>query len=259
MVDIAAVDGQTGITMREAKRVHDYFFGRSATVVERILFVKRERRLPDYAALLDDTQAFGNVWAGVTGRYRGTPVTVIATGVGPSMVGDCAYAVDRPGAACVYSGSCGGLADDQRIGSLFVARDAVSADGFSQHFGYPWLSAIEADEELTRSVTTSLARTDVPIRAGTSFTTGSVTAELNEAFWKLVPPEAAVVEMGAASFFSACAATGKPAAAMFWVTDLPRHGASFYDPLSGRDTEAKQRMYDRLPGLELETLVAAAS
>jgi nucleoside phosphorylase len=243
--------------MHDAKRVHDYFFGPSATVAERILFVKRERRLPTYTALLDGAQAFGNVWTGVNGSYRGVAVTVIATNVGPSMVGDCAYAVDRPGAACLYSGSCGGLAEDQPIGSLFVARDAVSADGFSQHCGHPWLSTVSSDDELTRSVGKALARADVQLQVGTSFTTGSVTAELGETFWAQVPPHASVVEMGAASFFSACGATRKRSAAMFWITDRPRHGASFFDPLTSEDENAKQRMFERIPVLELETLVEA--
>ena len=48
---------------------------------------------------------FGNVWQGITGTFHGEQVSVISTGVGPSLVGDAVYALDRPNAICLYSGT----------------------------------------------------------------------------------------------------------------------------------------------------------
>ena len=77
-------------------QVEAYFFGSPQRIGEKILFVKREGRLGEYAAHLAEVETFGNVWRGVTGRLHGELVSVIATGVGPSLIGDAVYAFDRP-------------------------------------------------------------------------------------------------------------------------------------------------------------------
>jgi purine-nucleoside phosphorylase len=60
--------------------------------------------------------------------------------------------------------------------------------------------------------------------------------------------------MGAAAFYAAARATGKRAAAYFWVTDLPISGKSFFDPLTRDDIRTKQDRYDRTISLDIELL-----
>jgi purine-nucleoside phosphorylase len=62
--------------------------------------------------------------------------------------------------------------------------------------------------------------------------------------------------MASASFYAAAQATGKRAAAYFWVSDLPIRGKSFFDVLSPEDKEIKQDRFDRAVALDLELLSA---
>ena len=82
------------------------------------------------------------MWHGLTGWLRGEMVTIIVTGIGPSLVGDAIYALDRPDSVCLYSGTCGGLHDDLEIGDYFVADRAVCGDGYTPHFGHSPLTEI---------------------------------------------------------------------------------------------------------------------
>ena len=54
-----------------------------------------------------------------------------------------------------------------------------------------------------------------------TFTTSSVVREIDKEFWRTVDSRCRVIEMGAAAFYTAALASGKRAAAYFWVTDLP--------------------------------------
>lgn len=90
------------------KTVEDYFYGSPVRIAEKILFIKRENRLGEYREYLTDVVEFGNVWKGITGVLRGERVSIIVTGIGPGLVGDAVYALNKPNAVCLYSGTCGG-------------------------------------------------------------------------------------------------------------------------------------------------------
>lgn len=235
-------------------RVEAYFFGSPRWIGERILFIKRDQRLVEYAAHLTDVETFGNVWDGISGRLHGVPVSVIAAGVGPSMIGDAVYALDRPGAACLYSGTCGGLHPALEIGATFVADQAVCGDGYSLHFGRAPFLVVSGDPDTLRAVKAALAAAGEPFDAGITFTTSSVVRETDAGFWRSVDRRCRSIEMGAAAFYAAASASGKHAAACFWVTDLPTRGKSFFDQLSPEDVHAKEERYRRTVALDIALL-----
>jgi uridine phosphorylase len=234
--------------------IEAYYCGNPKSIASKILFIKRERRLPEYRCYLTEVHDFGNVWHGISGRYEGQNISVIATGVGPSLVGDAVYALDRPGAVCLYSGTCGGLAPGLEIGDYFVASRAVCADGFSFHLGHAPLSGVSGNPGLVDSLTDLIDSRVEQVCSGTSFTTSSVVREADPDFWSVVDEQCQIIEMGAAAGYAAAAATGKRAAAYFWVTDLPCRGKSFFDPLTPEEVETKQTRYDRSVKLDLELL-----
>ena len=100
------------------KQIEDYFYGDPESIAPRVLLIKRENRLPEYEQYLTGVCEFGNVWKGITGFFHGERVSVIAAGIGPSMVGDAVYAIDRPKAVCLYSGTCGGVAEGRAAVAL---------------------------------------------------------------------------------------------------------------------------------------------
>jgi purine-nucleoside phosphorylase len=234
--------------------VEAYFYGNPESIASRILFIKREHRLPEYRHYLAQTREFGNVWHGLSGRYQGQQISIIATGIGPSLVGDAVYALDRPGAVCFYAGTCGGLAESLEIGDYFVADQAICGDGYSFHLGHAPLSRVSGDPGLVDSLIDLLGFKLERISSGISFTTSSVVREADLHFWDVVDEQSRVIEMGAAAFYAAAAATGKRAAAFFWVTDLPCRGKSFFDPLTPEELGTKQIRYDRSVELDLELL-----
>lgn len=235
-------------------RVEAYFYGDPKSVGERILFIKRQQRMAEYRAHLTNVQAFGNVWRGITGSFGGEQISVVVTGVGPSQVGDAVYALNRPGAACLYSGTCGGLAEGLAIGDCVVADRAICGDGYSLHLGHSPFSGVAGDPELLESLKRHLASRVERVESGLTFTTSSVVREADPDFWNSVTERCRAIEMGAAAFYAAAQATGKRAAAYFWVTDLPRKGKSFFDPPNTEDIRTRQARYDRVVSLDLELL-----
>ena len=235
-------------------QVEAYFFGSPQRIGEKILFIKRDQRLADYAAYLTDLEMFGNVWHGMTGRLHGEPVSVIATGVGPSLIGDAVYALDRPGAACLYSGTCGGLHEALEIGDYFVADQAICGEGYSLHFGYAPFSITHGDPGTLQAIKAALATAIERFDSGVTFTTSSVVRETDKEFWRDVDSRCRIIEMGAAAFYAAALASGQRAAAYFWVTDLPTRGKSFFDQLLPQEVLTKEKRYRHAVALDMTLL-----
>ncbi len=235
-------------------QIEAYFFGDPQSIAARILFIKRAARLELYKHHLIQVQEFGNVWHGITGLLRGEAITIIVTGIGPSLIGDALYALHRPDAVCLYSGTCGGLHEALAIGDYFIADSAICGEGYAVHFGHSPLSKISGDcrtlESLRALFTARVKRVD----HGTTFTTSSVVREADADFWRVVSDECRIIEMAAAPFYAATSATGKRAAAYFWVTDLPTRGRSFFEPPTPEEIRIKQDRYDRSVTLDLELL-----
>ena len=103
-------------------------------------------------------------------------------------------------------------------------------------------------------LTTLLTAKVERVTNGTAFTTSSVVREVDPDFWNVVDKQCQAIEMGAAALYAAARATGKRAAAYFWVTDLPRGGKSFFEPLAPEDFRTKQDRYDRAISLDIELL-----
>lgn len=236
------------------QEVNDYYFGSPKYIASKVLFIKRETRLHEYKRLLSNVYEFGNVWRGLTGNYNGEGVTIVATDIGPSMVGDCAYALHKPEAVCLYSGTCGGIRSDLKIGDFFVAQTAVCADGFSQLLGREFLSLVDCDPNLLFSVQNALIDLSLNPSTGKVFTTASAVLETTGFFWRNVDSSCHTIEMECASFYSASIATGKHPVAYFWVTDLPLNRKSFFDSLTEDERKKKQEIYDRIPRVDLEVI-----
>ena len=235
-------------------QVEAYFFGNPEFIGMKILFIKRDKRLAEYKRYLVDVHEFGNVWHGITGSLHGQQVSIIAIGIGPSLAGDAVYALNRPDAICLYSGTCGGLQESLEIGDYFIAEQAVCGDGYSAHFGRSPLSMVAGDLELLKSLKNLLATRVDRVGTGVTYTTSSVVREVDDDFWKIVDQHCRAIEMAAAAFYAAARATRNRAAAYFWVTDLPIRGKSFFELLEPKDIRTKQDRYDRAVSLDLELL-----
>jgi purine-nucleoside phosphorylase len=235
-------------------QVETYFFGNPKFIGAKILFIKREKRLAEYKQRLTDVTEFGNVWHGITGSFYGEQISIVVAGIGPSLVGDAVYALNRPNSTCLYSGTCGGLAEGLEIGDYFVADQAICGDGYTFHLGYSPLSVVSGDPESLESLRLSLASKVARLDNGVTFTTSSVVHEADPDFWNIVDKQCQAIDMAAAAFYAAARATDKRAAAYFWVTDLPFRGKSFFDPPTPEDIRIRQDRYNRTVSLDVELL-----
>jgi uridine phosphorylase len=237
-------------------RVEAYYFGDPSQIGYKILFIKRASRLVEYKQYLRNVHEFGNIWQGVSGCLSGDFVTIIATGIGPSMAGDAVYALDRPGTICLFSGTCGGLSKNFEIGDYLVADQAICGDGYSLNFGHSQFEKVSSDLEMSASLKKQLERKSNHVHLGTTFTTSSVVRETDPDFWGQISEDVAAIEMSASAFYAAALATCKKAISYFWVTDLPRRGKSFFESLSPKDIQIKNQRYERSVSLDLELLSA---
>jgi purine-nucleoside phosphorylase len=235
-------------------RVEAYFYGNPEFIANKVLFIKRDVNLCKYKSRLTDIVEFGNVWHGITGQLRGQYITVIVTGIGQSLVGDAVYALDRPGCICLYSGTCGGLHQSLEIGDYFIAEGAVCAGGFASQLGYSPLAEIAGDFSLLEALRPLLASRCYRLAQGITFSTDSVVRESDCDFWRTIPDRCQVTEMSTAAFYAAACATGKKAAAYFWVSDLPTRGKSFFDTLAAEDIQTKQNRFEHSTALDLELI-----
>ena len=235
-------------------RVEAYFYGNPESVGQKILFIKREKRLAEYKQHLTDVHEFGNIWHGITGLLHGELISVVVTGIGPSPVGDAVYALNRPKSTCLYSGTCGGLTAELEIGDYLVADQAVCGDGYSLHLGYPPLSVVSGEPELTKLLKHLLGSTVARLNSGIMFTTSSVVREADPDFWNTVGKQCRAIDMGTAAFYAAACATGKKAVAYLWVTDLPFGGKSFFDASTPHDIRTRQDRYNRAVSLDMALL-----
>jgi len=235
-------------------QVEAYFFGDPKFIGAKILFIKRDKRLVEYKKYLTNVYEFGNVWHGITGSFHGEQISIVVSGIGPGLVGDAIYALDRPNTTCLYSGTCGGLDASLEIGDYFIVDKALCGDGFTFHLGHAPLSIISGTPELLKSLKALLTSKVRRVSNGTVFTTSSVVCEADPAFWKSVDNRCRAIETTAAAFYAAARVTDKRAAAYFWVSDLPTRGKSFFEPLASEDIQIKQERYDRTVSLDLEIL-----
>jgi len=240
--------------MNEAA-VQNYYLGSYSIPGEKILVIRRTEQLARYAQHLESVQYFGSVWHGLTGVFHGERLIVLAGGIGASQVGDALYALHKPGAACLFAGTCGSLVPEIQIGDYFVAEGAFDGSGYGLTFSRPPFDRVEANQEICHRAQLALTKLGLPNHIGTVFSTGSVVREKDGDFWLHVPRGSQIIEMECAAFLISAVRSNKKAGAFFWITDLPRHGKSFFDVLSERDLALKQSCYDDMIEINLNVLM----
>jgi uridine phosphorylase len=116
-------------------------------------------RIDRVAGLLDEASAIisNREYRSVSGKYNGTWLTVVATGMGPDntemAVVELSQIVKNP--AFIRLGTSGGLQEDIEIGEMIISTGAVRLENTSTYFvheGYPALANHEVILALTESV-----------------------------------------------------------------------------------------------------------
>ncbi|NTU60133.1 MAG: hypothetical protein HGA98_03635, partial [Deltaproteobacteria bacterium] len=166
-------------------------------------------------------------YSGFTAEFRGHPVTVLLTGVGPSRVGDCAALLSlTPARRLLFAGAVGGLREDLAVGDLFLPAGAGDGEGFSRYLRRPFreiaagAEAVACPGGLRGRLGDFLRARGVPTREGRVFTIGAFAAESAENLETLAELGYDALEMELSAFYSAAAHHAFEAAALAYVSDL---------------------------------------
>ncbi len=109
-----------------------------------------------------------------SGKYRGIPVSVMATGIGPDnteiAVIEAAQCIARP--TFIRIGSCGAIADGIRLGELVISRDAIPRENTSS-FYLPQGTRVRASVPVTAALIASARKLGYDYHTGTTCSTSS--------------------------------------------------------------------------------------
>lgn len=172
---------------------------------------------------LEDARLVSNVRriCAYTGRYRGVPVSVMASGMGAGSMGiysyelySC-YEVER----IIRVGSAGGLSPALSLGDVVVGLASSTDTGYASHLKLPGTFAPAADYSLVDQAVKAADRLGVPVKVGTLFSGAAFHYE-QEVFeaWRYMGVLA--VEMESAALYTNAAVLGKKAVALCTVSDM---------------------------------------
>lgn len=207
---------------------------------------------------LTDAKLVNNVRGihGYTGTYKGTPVSVMASGMGMPSIGIYSYelfnffGVDN----IIRVGSAGGMNKDIKVRDIIIAQGACTDSNYAHTFNLPGTFAPIADFNLLK---TAVKKAD---ELSLSYSVGNVLSSdvfyndfegvpenmTSSALWGKMGVLG--VEMEAAALYMNAARSGKSALAILTVSDHLLTGESL-------SAEERQNSFTDMMTLSLETAV----
>lgn len=205
---------------------------------------------------------FRGWYRGATLMYKDKPITIISSGIGSPMTGDCVIALGYSECENIFfSGSAGAINSKLNFGDILICSDAIIGEGFSRYhfndlardcFG----DLVSGSEELAQA----LFHQSVPIahdlgaavHRGTIFTTDSILGENKKSFSFMIEKGCDAVEMEVSSVFTAAKAIERNAAALITISDLPLKQRSLFEGTKAEDEICYKNTAAMLPQILLE-------
>ena len=158
---------------------------------------------------------------GYTGTYQGTPVSVMASGMGIPSIGIYSwelynfYDVDN----IIRVGSAGALADDLNLMDVVAGAGACTDSNFAHQFGLNGTFAPIADYTLLSQAVAAAAESGVTLHVGNVLSSDNFYNDGSDGpdQWKKMGVLA--VEMEAAGLYMNAARAGKRALGLFTISD----------------------------------------
>ena len=194
---------------------------------------------------LDDAKLINNVRGiqGYTGTYKGTRVSVMASGMGMPSIAIYShelfnfYGIEN----IIRIGSAGGIADDIELRDIVAGMSACTNSNFEEQFGLPGRYAPTASYKLLKTAVEIAERLGTPMKVGSLYSSDTFYV------WKKMHNVLAT-EMEAAALYMEAARAGKNALAICTISDCPLKG-------TGLDAEARQNTFTQMMEIALNTAV----
>ncbi len=108
-----------------------------------------------------------------TGKYKGTPISVTSTGIGPAA---CEIVLPELHAIGIHDvirvGSCGALQEEIEIGDVVISTAAVKLEDSSHHYVRPTFPAI-ANYEIIMALIQACEENNIPYHVGITASSSS--------------------------------------------------------------------------------------
>ncbi len=205
---------------------------------------------------------FAGWYRGVTLLYKNERVTVISSGIGAPIAGDCALALGYTGCSrIIFSGSAGATNCCYDIGDIVIVGEAVIGEGFSRYhsgdikrdiFGELVSGDKEVAGRIKKIVEGNIGGYGINCHEGRVFSIDSILGERKDTFDYMIEKGCDAVEMEVSAVFTACAGVGKKAAALLLISDLPLKYRNLFEGISDSDIKHYNEIKNDLPRILLK-------
>jgi len=203
---------------------------------------------------LEDAKLVNNVRGiqGYTGTYKGTPVSVMASGMGMPSIGIYSYelftqyGVDN----IIRIGSAGAISASLKLRDVIAAQGACTNSSFAHQYGLPGPFAPIADYTLLETAVAVARENGVDMPVGNVLSSDTFYDASNSTM-KWAEMGVLAVEMEAAALYMNAAKLGKRGLAIFSISD---------SLVTGEELDAAQRQtsFTTMMKIALETAVKMA-
>ena len=201
---------------------------------------------------LNDVRLVNNVRGiqGYTGSYRGTPVSVMASGMGIPSMGIYSYelfqyyGVER----IIRIGSAGAVSDQLHLRDIVLGMGSCTNSNFASQYRLPGIFAPIASFSLLQKAAAAAERLGIPVHVGNLFSSDTFydDADSLEA-WKKMGILA--IEMESAALYYTAARTGKQALCICTISDCPFTG-------EGCSAQEREQTFTKMMEIALEAAVS---
>ena len=190
---------------------------------------------------------FKGWYKGITIEYHGKPITIVNSGIGAPLTGDCILAMSHSSNVknIIFSGSAGAVNPDYKIGDFVFADQSVIGEGFSRYvrgfktdcFGEISHGDSEYVKKLASRASGMIKESGADIYFGKIFTTDSILGE-SRAFIDYVQEKGCdAIEMEVSAVFTAAVKANKRACAVLLISDLPLDNRNLFEGLTTEENK----------------------
>jgi len=204
----------------------------------------------------------GRLYSGRIVSDEGREYAVVRCGIGSALTGDAVLLLRLTAVRDIFfAGTCGGLTGC-RIGDIIICESSFDGEGFTRYHGPSSDIAavidsgafIPADAGYVDQLRTFLAgnaRDKTILKTGDIFTIGSLMAETPETLRGITEKGFRGIDMELSSVYHAARATGRRAASLLLVSDLPQK-KPLWEPRSATEKTAYKTGIKELTRLTTE-------
>ncbi|HHU05366.1 MAG TPA: purine-nucleoside phosphorylase [Clostridiales bacterium] len=199
---------------------------------------------------LEDAKLINNVRGiqGYSGKWKGTPVTVMASGMGIPSMGIYSYELFNfyDVENIIRIGSAGAISDNLKLRDIVFGMGACTNSNYASQFELPGIFAPTASYKLLKIAVKEAEKLGIDPVVGNILSSDIFYDERKDVFLKWKAMGVLAVEMEAAGLYMNAARTGKNALAICTISDHVITGEAL-------DAEARQNTFTQMMELALNT------